>query len=244
MTTTGNYVKFTFIRMHAGWRALPAEHRAESKREFAAACASFADDHYLRAYSLVGSRGDADLMIRAVAARMEPIHDFHVLLNQTGLMAHADITHSYLALTKDSPYSDRPTPKAPRPGPEAPYLMVYPMVKKREWYSLPDDERAAIMRHHISVGRRFGTIETNTSYSFGIDDQEFVVAFGVQDPRDFLEVVEALRGTEASRYTERETPIFTCMAMSVQRALAALDGVSLAEPLSLAEAPGAPRPAA
>jgi len=236
---SGNYVKFTFVKVRPEWRALSAGRRAEGKREFAAACASFAEDHHLRAYSLVGSRGDADLMVRAVAPRMGPIHDLHVLLNQSGLMAHADIAHSYLALTRDSPYSDRPSPTAPRPGPDPPYLMVYPMVKKREWYGLPSEQRAAIMRDHIAVGRRFGTIETNTSYSFGMDDQEFVVAFGVQEPREFLEVVEALRGTEASRYTERETPIFTCMAMSIERALAALDGVSLPEPLSLARPAGA-----
>ena len=222
-----HFVKFSFVKVRPEWRALAEQERQEGKHEFAAACASFAADHWLRAYSLVGSRGDADLMIRAVASRMDPIHELHVLLNQSGLMRHADIAYSFLAVTRESPYSDAPRPTGPRPGPDPPFLMVYPMVKKREWYRLPQSLRASIMRDHIRVGRSFATVETNTSYSFGIDDQEFVVAFGVEDPRDFLKVVEALRGTEASRYTERETPIFTCMTMPVERALAALDGVPL-----------------
>jgi chlorite dismutase len=40
----------------------------------------------------------------------------------------------------------------------------------------------------------------------------------------FLDLVNELRPTESSAYTERETPIFTCVAMSARRALDALDG--------------------
>jgi len=81
-----------------------------------------------------------------------------------------------------------------------------------------------VMRDHIAVARRFTGIETNTAYSFGLDDQEFVVAFDVDDPAEFLDLVQELRSTESSTYTESETPIFTCIAASLQRALDALDG--------------------
>jgi chlorite dismutase len=80
------------------------------------------------------------------------------------------------------------------------------------------------MRDHIAVARRFTGIETNTAYSFGLDDQEFVVAFDADDPADFLDLVQELRATESSAYTASETPIFTCMAASPERALDALDG--------------------
>ena len=81
-----------------------------------------------------------------------------------------------------------------------------------------------IMREHIDVARRFTGIETNTAYSFGLDDQEFVVAFDADDPAEFLDLVHELRATESSTYTESETPIFTCIRLSVERALDALDG--------------------
>ena len=81
-----------------------------------------------------------------------------------------------------------------------------------------------VMRDHIEVARRFTGIETNTAYSFGLDDQEFVVAFDADDPAEFLDLVQELRATESSAYTESETPIFTCIRSSVERALDALDG--------------------
>jgi chlorite dismutase len=226
-----SYVKYTFLKVDPAWRRLSPEERASDKREFAAACREFAEDHFLRTYSLVGTRGDCDLMVRAIAPSLDPIHELHVLLNQSGLMRWADIPYSYLAMTKESPYSDEPDrPLEPRPGADAKYLIVYPMWKKREWYGLPEEERRRVMRDHIAVARRFGGIETNTAYSFGLDDQEFVVAFDADDPAEFLDLVQELRQTESSAYTASETPIFTCMAASLERALDALDGQAVRAP--------------
>ena len=227
VSASRNFVKFTFLKVDPAWRRRKAADRARDKREFAAACAEFGIDHYLRGYSLVGTRGDADLMIRAVCPTLEPIHELHVLLNQTGLLQWADIAHSYLAMTKSSPYSDEPTPTAPRPGSDSRYLIVYPMWKKREWYLLPAEERMRIMRGHIEIGRRYSSIDINTAYSYGLDDQEFVVSFDADEPGEFLDLVHELRGTESSSYTLSETPIFTCISASVERALSALDGEAL-----------------
>jgi chlorite dismutase len=225
VTEARNYVKYTFLQVDAAWRRRSAAERAADKAEFAAACNEFSSTHYLRAYSLVGTRGDCDLLVRAIAPSLDPIHELHVLLNQSGLMRWADVPHSYLAMTKESPYSDQPDqPLAPREGADSKYLIVYPMWKKREWYGLSAEERMRVMRDHIAVARRFNGIETNTAYSFGLDDQEFVVAFDADDPSEFLDLVQELRSTESSAYTASETPIFTCIRSSVERALDALDG--------------------
>jgi chlorite dismutase len=223
-----HFVKFTFLKLDPAWRRRDSEERARDKREFAAAVNDYAEDHFMRAYSLVGTRGDADLMLRMTAPRLEPIHELHVLLNQSGLMRYADVSHSYLAMTRESVYSDEPQPLAPREGSERRYLIVYPMWKRRDWYQLPDEERMRIMQSHIETGRRYGGIEINTAYSFGLDDQEFVVSFNADDPGEFLDLVHELRGTESSAYTLSETPIFTCISASVERALDALDGEPVA----------------
>jgi chlorite dismutase len=231
MADARNYVKYTFLKVDAAWRRRSAEERGADKAEFAAACREFAEDRYLRAYSLVGTRGDCDLMLRAISRSLDSIHELHVLLNQSGLMRWAEVPHSYLAMTKESPYSDQPDqPLAPREGADSKYLIVYPMWKKREWYGLAPEERMRIMREHIAVARRFTGIETNTAYSFGLDDQEFVVAFDADDPSQFLDLVHELRATESSAYTESETPIFTCIRSSVERALDALDGEPVRAP--------------
>jgi chlorite dismutase len=227
-----NFIKYTFLKVDPAWRRLSADQRARDKREFAAACADFAEGHLLRAFSLVGTRGDADLMLLSQARNVERIHEFHVVLAQSGLAKWCTIPHSFLAMTKESEYSEESRLEV-RPA-HGKYLFVYPFVKAREWYGLPPQERYRIMQEHIAVGREFPSVDLNTSYSFGLDDQEFVVAFETDEPGDFLDLVQRLRTTEASRYTRRDTPTFTCVSCSVERALGALDGEALAVPEALA----------
>jgi chlorite dismutase len=217
------FAKFTFFKLDPAWQRRDAEQRAEDKREFLAACEDFALERSLRAYSTVGTRGDTDLVLLAQSPILDDIHTFHVVLAQSGLARWATIPYSYLAMTKRSPYSDAEA----RPEictSERKYLFVYPFWKKRDWYRLGEDERQRIMRDHIEIGRRYPEITINTAYSFGLDDQEFVVSFEADEPGEFLDLVQELRGSESSAYTLRDTPIFTCIAMSVGRALDALDG--------------------
>jgi chlorite dismutase len=219
------FVKFTFFKVDPAWRRRSPEERAADKAEFLAACEDFAEDRSLRAYSTVGTRGDTDLLLLSQSPVLEDIHTFHVVLGQSGLARWATTPYSYLAMTKPSPYSDSES----RPEictSERKYLFVYPFDKKREWYGLSMEERQRIMANHIEVGRRYPEISINTAYSFGLDDQEFVVSFEGDEPGDFLDLVQELRGTESSSYTLRDTPIFTCVAMSLGRALDALDGTA------------------
>ncbi len=218
------FAKFTFFKLDPAWRRRDEEERASDKREFLAACEDFAIDRSLRAYSTIGTRGDADLLLLSQSRRLEDLHTFHVVLGQSGLAKWTEVPYSYLSMTKPSPYSEEPSARPQICVSERKYLFLYPMVKKRAWYGLPAEERQRIMRSHIEVGRRYPEITINTTYSYGLDDQEFVVAFEGDDPGMFLDLVQELRPTESSAYTERETPIFTCVAMSVRKALDALDG--------------------
>jgi chlorite dismutase len=218
-------VKYTFLKVDPAWRRLPDAQRAADKREFAAACEDFAAERLLRAFSTVGTRGDTDMMLLSQATNLDRIHEFHVVLAQSGLMKWCSIPYSFLAMTKPSEYSDESRLEV-RPA-HGKYLFVYPFVKTREWYGLPAEERWRIMQEHIKVGREYPQIDLNTSYSFGLDDQEFVVAFEGDDPAAFLDLVQKLRTTESARYTKRDTPTFTCVSCSVERALSALDGVAV-----------------
>ena len=221
------FAKFTFFKVNPAWQRRDPDQRAQDKREFRAACDDFALERSLRAYSTVGTRGDVDLLLLAQAPSLDEIHTFHVVLAQSGLARWASIPHSYLAMTKRSPYSEAEA-RTEICVSERKYLFVYPFWKKREWYRLPADERQRIMSDHIEIGRRYPEITINTAYSFGLDDQEFVVSFEADEPDRFLDLVQELRSSESSSYTLRDTPIFTCVAMSVARALDALDGTATA----------------
>ncbi len=224
------FVKYTFLAVEPAWRRLEPEERALHKQELIAACEDFGEDHLLQSFSLVGMRADAELLLVAEAENLERIHELHVVLAQSGLMKWSRIPYSFLGLRKGSEYSED-VRLAPR-GFRGKYLFVYPFVKSREWYALPAEERYRIMQDHIRVGREYPQVDNHTVYSFGLDDQEFVVAFDTDDPASFLELVQRLRTTQASRYTVRDTPSFTCIAASLPRALGALDG----EPIPLAMA--------
>ena len=170
------FAKFSFFKVDPAWRRRDPELRAADKQEFLAACEDFGIDRSLRAYSTIGTRGDVDLVLLSQSSNLGDIHTFHVVLGQSGLAKWTETPYSFLSMTKRSPYSDEQA----RPeicSSERKYLFLYPMVKQRRWYGLPAEERGRIMKSHIEVGRRYPEITINTTYSFGLDDQELRATF-------------------------------------------------------------------
>jgi chlorite dismutase len=221
------YVAYTLYRVDPAWRRLPVEEREAGKDAFAEVVESWAERMDVRAYSLVGVRPEADFLLWKLTERYEDLRELATDLNATPIAGYLTTPHSYLAATRESKYFERDPRRPPRrviPR-GAPSLVVYPFVKKREWYSLPLEDRRRAMHEHAEVGSRFVTITNHTTYSFGVDDQEFMTAFECESPADFLELMMTLRETEASRYTERDTPIFVGEASEIRAILDSLDGV-------------------
>jgi chlorite dismutase len=221
------YVAYTLYRVDPAWRRLPVEERAAGKEALADIVAGWQERMEVRTYSLVGVRPEVDFMFWKLTERYDDLRELAVDVNASPIAGYLETPYSYLAATKPSQYfedkSKRPRRVVPR---GAPYLVVYPFVKKREWYALPIDDRRRAMAEHAAVGSRFVTITNHTTYSFGIDDQEFMTAFECEAPADFLQLMMTLRETEASRYTERDTPIFVGTAQELPQILDSLDGAS------------------
>ncbi len=222
-------VRFAFFRVDPAWRRLEPELRRAHREEYASRLAEHNQRILLRSYSLVGTRGDCDFMLWAVSEEVERLQALFQDLNRTSLAGYLSCTHSYTAMTKRSSYVDSEHPQAGgttdrlilAPG-KLRYLFVYPFVKTRAWWSLPDEERQRMMQEHMRIGHLFPSVKINTTYSFGLDDQEFVVAFETDSAADFLDCVQALRDSEASSYTLRDVPSFTCVRASFDEALTAL----------------------
>jgi chlorite dismutase len=219
----GQYVAYTFYRVDPAWRRLPVEERAAGKDAFAEVVEAWAQRLEVRAYSTAGVRPDCDFFLWKITERYADLGELAAALNATPLAGWLETPYSYLATTKASQYSQarRARKIVPRGHP---YLVVYPFVKVRPWYALPLEERQRAMDEHIATGARFPSIQNHTTYSFGIDDQEFMTAFECEEPADFMHLMLTLRESEASRYTERDTPIFVGQAMDVRAALDVLDG--------------------
>jgi chlorite dismutase len=179
----------------------------------------------LRAYSVAGVRPDADFFLWKITERYEDLGELGAALNATPLAGWLSTPYSYLATTKASEYTKARKPRQVMPK-GSPYLVVYPFVKLRSWYSLPQEDRQRAMNEHMQVGHEFETIVNHTTYSFGIDDQEFMTAFECDEPSDFMHLMLTLRESVASAYTERDTPIFVGQGMTVRAALDALDGAT------------------
>ena len=239
------FVKYTFLKVAPAWRGLPPDDQAVMKQEVADILETFAERMLIRVYSTVGTRGDCDLMLWTVSDRLEDFQELTSRLFGAKIGAYLEMPYSYLAMTRRSQYVDKHVHEGQegtrlrvKPG-DAKYLFVYPFVKTRAWYLLPLEERQAIMDVHIKVGHEFPTVRINTAYSFGLDDQEFVVAFESDSPSDFLDLVMKLRETKSSEYTLRDTPIFTCIAMSPADALDALAASTIAARTPVPELAGA-----
>jgi chlorite dismutase len=220
------FLKYTFFKVAREWRSLDPSSKEECRREFLGVLAGSSP---LRPsfFSLVGIRGDVDFMILTDTATLDPLQDLMAGVTATKLGRYLETPFSYLAMTKPSRYTGshrHPGQEGATEGPPSTskFLFVYPFVKKREWYRLPFEERRRIMAEHFKIGHRYPAIKIHTGYSFGIDDQEFVLSFEGDSPAEFLALVEELRGSEASMYTQLETPIFTCRRVDPSRLLSLL----------------------
>jgi chlorite dismutase len=222
----GQYVAYTFFRADPAWRRLPVEERAAGKDAFAEVVEDWsARFDTLRAYTVTGVRPDCDFFLWKITQRYEDLGELGAALNATPLAGWLETPYSYLATTKASEYTKARRPRRVIPK-DSPYLVVYPFVKVRPWYALSTDERQRAMDEHIRIGAEFATIHNHTTYSFGIDDQEFMTAFECDEPADFMHLMQTLRDSEASRYTERDTPIFVGQHVEIRAALDALDGAA------------------
>jgi chlorite dismutase len=225
----GQYVAYTFYRVDPAWRRLPVEERQAGKDAFAEAVEDWAPRFdTLRAYSVTGVRPDCDFFLWKITERYADLGDLGAALNATPLAGWLETPYSYLATTKASQYTRARRPRRVVPR-GAPYLVVYPFVKVRPWYALPAEERQRAMDEHIRIGAEFASIQNHTTYSFGIDDQEFMTAFECEEPADFMHLMLRLRDSEASGYTERDTPIFVGRFAPIREVLGALDGSALRE---------------
>lgn len=223
------YVKFTFFKAESDWRRLDGETRDRQKVEFQTVVEDWSARNLVRCYSTVGTRGDVDFMTWQVSYELSDIQGMQAELMGTELAGWLTTPHSYLSMTKYSVYvenysgpgRDKFTRLSLAPG-DHKYLFVYPLTKVREWYGLSPEERQEAMNQHIAIGHTYSSVKLNTTYSFGIDDQEFVLAFETDEPGDFLDLVQELRSSMSSAYTLTDVPIFTCISSTPRDMLDAL----------------------
>lgn len=224
------YVNFVYYKVDPAWRRLPPEDRKRGKCQFIDVVKTFEPEMLVVPYSLVGIRGDCDFMLWRITYDLPKLQEMTAQLLATDLGKYLTTPYSYLSMTKRSTYvrehkhaDQEGTRLRLTPG-KFRYLFVYPFVKNKAWYRLTQHARQGMMNEHIEIGHKYPTVRLNTTYSFGLDDQEFVLGFESDKPDDFLDLVMELRHSEATGYTLRDTPIFTCIRRELPQVLDLLGG--------------------
>jgi len=225
------FLNYAFFKLDPAFRRLPVEEKRSSAAEFRELVQRWAEKgggFILRTYSLTGIRGDTDFMFWRISRDVSQFQEMQAEINASCLGGYLTMPYSYLSVQKRSQYVNRIEGSGEglelEPG-KGKFLFIYPFVKTRAWYNLSPLARQGMMDEHINASLPFKGVTLNTSYSTGIDDQEFVVAFDSDYPQEFVDLVTRLRHTEASLYTLRDTPAFTCARADVDTILRHL-GVS------------------
>ena len=221
-----HFVHVLALEVDPAWRRRSPEERRADAEKLRAAAERAGERVTTYTYSMIGTRADASMLFWRLASSFEDLEESAALLLRSGLGAWCRIGYSMIGIVRPSSYVKERTPQeeAMFTGERSRYIIVYPFVKTTEWYLLDEDERRRQMSEHIRVGRKYPMIQQLLAYSFGLDDQEFIVAYETDDLQAFQDLVRDLRATDGRRATVRDTPQLVCVHRPLSEILGLLGG--------------------
>ncbi len=215
------YFNFSFFQIDPKWRWMADLAKEESAREVENVIRN--SGIRFRSYSTLGLRSDADFLFWFAAKSIEEIQSVISKLYLTVFGKYIVPTQTYVSCTRPSIYARKGRIISFVAGNESKkYVIVYPFTKTREWYLLSKEERQQMMDEHIDVSQKYPDIVLNTTYSFGIDDQDFMLAFETDELRDFQDLIMNLRETKVSKYVKVDTPMIPCIKKDILPLIASL----------------------
>ena len=221
------FVNFMFLRVNPEWRKLDLEKKEIFKKEFQSIFNEYNENFLLFSYSLVGFDSKADLMFWRIGSSLDLIQEMTAKLYQTNLGSFLETTDNYLAVTKKRMFIPPTADKSVEDryhilAGEKKYHFVYPCAKHTDWFEKTHEERTSLVEENFMVGKKFENIKIHLTHAFGFSEQEFIISFETDEPKDFLALAEELRETAASKFTLRGMPIYTCRQRTLNECLDAL----------------------
>jgi chlorite dismutase len=218
MDTT--FMQFLFYRLDPAWRRLPDEERFCRAAELADAIES-QEGITTYAYSMTGLKAGTDLLLWRHGLDLAQLQQGASRLHHTSLGRFLEISSSYVGLIRPSTYVRRQQPQeqSALSQQRGTYLVIYPFTKTTDWYLLSKATRQGMMNEHIKIGHEYESVRQVLVHSFGMDDQEFVVAYETEDLLTFQTLVMDLRSTDGRKYTLVDTPVYTCVHRPLREAL-------------------------
>jgi chlorite dismutase len=170
-------------------------------------------------YATLGLKVNTNILLWLQSDNLDSIQDLTNQLMHSKIGKSLHITYTFLGIARPTQYSpdSQDHKQTDRKGRK--YLIIYPFTKTQEWYLLNFKERSKLMRGHIDIGMKHPKVEQLLLYSFGLDDQEFIVSYETNDLLDFQTLVMELRSDKVRAYTKKDTPIFTCIYKPLDKVL-------------------------
>jgi chlorite dismutase len=216
------FLNFSFFKVDPKWRWLNEVGKDEAAKEFASLVEVANTKMKVRTYSTLGLREDTDFMIWMISDSLEKTQVMASKVYSTVFGKYITPSYVFLSASRPSQYSSKVTPGFMTDEQPMKYVVVYPFVKSRDWYLLPFEERKKMMEEHIIVGRKFPQVRLNTTSSFGLDDQDFMLAFETPDLAIFQDLIIQLRETQVSKYVVRDTPMIPCVLKGAEEIVKSL----------------------
>ena len=204
------YFNFSFFKVDPKWRWMADLAKEESAKEVENVMNN--SGIMYRTYSNLGLRDDADFLFWFAAKTVEEIQIVIEKIYKTVFGKYIVPSRTYLSCTRPSLYVQEQKVHGFLTGNDPKkHVIVYPFTKTREWYLLPKEKRQEIMDEHIQVSKKYPQVVLNTTYSFGIHDEDFMLAFEVDNIRDFQDLIMDLRETQVSTYVKNDIPMIVCV---------------------------------
>lgn len=208
------FFNFSFFKVDPKWRWMADLAKEESAKEVEQV---IRNSHIkIRTYSTLGLRDDAEFLFWFASESIEDFQTVASKIYSTVFGKYIIPSRVYVSSTRPSVYAKMGRVISFVAGDEQKkYVIVYPFIKTREWYLLPIEQRKKMMDEHIEVGHKYPQVLLNTTYSFGIHDEDFMLAFETDDLHIFQDLIMDLRETKVSLYVERDTPMIVCVKKDI-----------------------------
>jgi chlorite dismutase len=204
---TSTFVDFLCYRVDPAFRRLDHARRAAASAEFVKLLEAPGAGLEIRPYLTAGFRTDCDFFLWLIAKDPGEFPRFVSALWKTDLGRHLAAAHAFVGVTKPSPYLPGHLQHFERGPASDTYCFIYPFTKTHAWYQLPVEKRREIMSVHNEIGHQYPGVKINTTYQFGLGDYDFMLAFETSDFKEFSDLVQRMRDSEARPYTAADTPL-------------------------------------
>ena len=161
-------------------------------------------------YLLRGLSDRADLLFRIHATELRETQQF--LLDLQGSLFGKHLTGStiFSGLTKKANYVPgmpdnlKAELKIPSDPGSKPYVIVIPIRMVAEWWSRPQEQRAAMMQEHTEASLPYSkTVKRKLYHATGLDDLDFITYFETSRLEDFQSLILALEKVKEFRHNRR-----------------------------------------